>query len=61
MEEGEEFDDGEPLPGPKLQVNVKHIYPETRPFGVPVVRDEDQQDASSGSDNEERKIAEGAA
>ena len=62
MQDDEEgFDDDEPLPGPKLQVNVKHIYPEKRPFGVPVVRDEDQNDASSDSDTEERKIAEGAA
>ena len=58
-EEG--FDDDEPLPGPKLQVNVKHIYPEKRPFGVPVVRDEDQKDASSDSDAEESKVSEGAA
>ena len=58
-EEG--FVDDEPLPGPKLQVKVKHIYPEKRPFGVPVVRDEDQRDASSDSDAEESKVSEGAA
>ena len=57
----ESFVDDEPLPGPKVQVKVKHIYPEKRPFGVPVVRDEDQNDASSDSDAEESKVSEGAA
>ena len=50
MGENDSFDSDEPLPGPKLKVNVKHIYPESRPFGEPVVRDENQVEASSDSD-----------